>query len=94
MSGSDSEIKIWNFVTVNCLQTINVGHLNFVFSIIKISNDKIASGDEDGKIIVWNLNNGERLKTIDEHSNRIFSIANMLNNIIIISCSSYKTTKV
>jgi len=44
ISGSFSEIKILNIVSEICLQTLNVGHTGVICSIVKISNEKIASG--------------------------------------------------
>ncbi len=54
ISGSDGEIKVWNFGSGDCLQTLNVGHNNYIRSIVKISNEKVASGDQDGILIIWN----------------------------------------
>ena len=40
-------------------------------------NDKINSGDEDDQIIIWNMNNGQRLKVIDGHLKCIWSIVKL-----------------
>ncbi len=63
--GSDNEIKIWDFESVTCLQTINFGHANFIIAIIKISNDKKAISGQVGKIVIWNIENDEYMQTIN-----------------------------
>jgi len=93
ISGSNCEIKVWDVESGTCFQTFNVGHTSYINSIVKISNEKIASCDQDGKIMIWNLDNGERLKTIDAHSGIIWRLVK-LSNTQIISCSDDKTIKV
>ena len=74
ISGSYCEIKVWDFESGACLQTLNIGHIHYIHSIIKIINAKIASCDHSGKIIIWNKENGELLKIIDAHSDSIYSL--------------------
>jgi WD40 repeat protein len=93
ISGSYEEIKVWDVESGLCLQTFDVGHTNYIKSIIQISNEKIASCDLDGKIIIWNIENGDCLKTIEAHSGTIWNLAKLSNNKII-SCSEDKTIKV
>ena len=76
-----------------CLQTFNFGHSHYIKSIINLSNEKIASCDQDGKIIIWNIENCDCLKKIEAHSDAIWSLGNLSNNKII-SCSRDKTIKV
>ena len=76
----------------NVNKTLNGGHTSLVFSIVILSNDKIISGGIDGKIIIWNINNGDILKTIDAHSDYICSLAKLSKNKII-SFSNDKTIK-
>ena len=59
---------------------------------IQISNEKIASCDEGGKIIIWNIDNGQCLKTIEAHSEAIWRLVK-LSETQVISCSSDKTIK-
>ena len=93
ISGSYREVKIWDIESGECLQTFNIGHTHFIKSIINLSDDKIASCDEDGKIIIWNIENGECLKMIEAHSDCIWKLAKLSKNKII-SCSNDKTIKV
>ena len=93
ISGSYREVKIWDIESGECLQTFNIGHTHFIKSIINLSDDKIASCDEDGKIIIWNIENGECLKMIEAHSDCIWMLAKLSKNKII-SCSSDNTIKI
>ena len=70
-----------------------VGHTSYIRGILLISNEKIASCDQDGKIIIWNIENCDCLKKIEAHSDAIWSLGNLSNNKII-SCSRDKTIKV
>ena len=92
ISGSHSEIKVWDVESEACLQTLNMGHNLFVKSIVQLSNEQIASCDQDGKIIIWNINDGLTLKTIDAHSDSIFWLAK-LSDKKFFSSSSDKSIK-
>jgi len=35
----------------------------------------LVSGDEDQTVKLWNVHTGECLRTFEEHTNRVFSIA-------------------
>lgn len=55
-----------------------------------MSSEKILSGDQDGKLIISNINNGQTLKTINAHSGSIWRLSKFSKNKII-SCSKDKT---
>ena len=59
IGGSLREIKVWNAESGECLQTFDVGHTNYIKSIIYLSNEKITSCDQDGKIIIWSTKTSE-----------------------------------
>jgi WD40 repeat protein len=50
VSDSKFKIKVWDVESGTCLQTF--GHTDIISAVIQISNGKIASCDEDGKIII------------------------------------------
>ena len=75
------------------MQTFNVGHTSYIKSIIQISNEKIASCDQRGNIIIWNIENGDCLKIIEKHLDTIWHLVK-LSSKKIISCSSDKTLKI
>ena len=58
ISGSFYDIKIWDIESATCLQILNIGHTGIICSIVKISNEKIACCDLNGKIIIWKIENG------------------------------------
>ena len=58
-----------------------------------MSSEKILRGDQDGKLIIWNIENGETLKTIIAHSDSILCLSKLSNNKVI-SSSMDKTIKV
>jgi GTPase len=64
-----------------------------IVPIIQISNEETASCDQDGKIIIWNIENGECFKTINVNTGIIWNLTKLSNNKII-SCSNEKTMKV
>ena len=90
--GTKGGIKILDVETGECLKTLNGGRTNYIYLIIILSYDKIARGDEGGKIVIWNINNGESLKTINAHSDCIYSLVKLSKNKII-SCSGDKIMK-
>jgi len=92
VSGSYKEIKVWDVESEACLQTLNMGHNHFVKSIVKLSNEKMVSSDDDGKIIIWNINNGLTSKTIYAHTDSIFLLAK-LSGKKFFSSSSDKSIK-
>jgi WD40 repeat protein len=84
-------MKIWNVETETCLQTLKGANTGCIFSIIILSNERIISANEDGKIVIWD--NGEILKIIDAHSSGIWGLVKLSKNKII-SGSNDKTIKV
>ena len=63
-------IKICNILTGKCLKTLEE-HARLVTSIVVLSREQIASGDEIGVVKIWNVNSGECLKTIKVHTRLI-----------------------
>ena len=61
--------------------------------IIKILNDKKASSGQVGKIIIWNIENGECFRTINAHSGTIWNLAKLSDDKIV-SSSDDQTIKV
>lgn len=68
------------------------GHFNWVRSIIEISNEKIVRCDQNGRIQIFNINNGQCIKTIEAHLEAIYFLAKLSDNKII-SSSKDKTIK-
>ena len=53
--------------------------------IVKLSNEQLASSDINGLIKIWNINNGECLKTIEAHTESInvLFLAKLSKNSIV-----------
>ena len=61
LSGSYKDIKVWDIETGTYFQALT-GHFNWVRSIIVI-----ASCNQNGCIQIFNINNGQCIKTIEAH---------------------------
>ncbi len=77
-----------------CLHTLS-GHSAWVVSIA-ISPDcrTIVSGSLDDRILIWDLNTGDRLGTLIGHTNSVNSLAFSPNGRCLISCSDDKSIKI
>ncbi|MEO0971189.1 MAG: hypothetical protein AAFX80_23470 [Cyanobacteria bacterium J06639_18] len=56
-------------------------------------NQILVSGSYDKTIKLWNIQTGECLKTLDEHTNKISSVAITPDNQILVSGSYDKTIR-
>jgi WD40 repeat protein len=61
---SAGDIKLWNFETGKCLNTIEEAHSDQINSIIIISNDEFATCSDDFTIKLWELASYKCLQTI------------------------------
>ena len=68
-------IKAFIFESQKVIREFSDGHQAEILSIA-ISSDStfMASGDRDGKILIWNLRSGEIENTFDTHSGQILSL--------------------
>ena len=71
-SGSvDNTIKIWNYETGECLNTLS-GHNSAIKSISSIENTKLlVSGSGDSKIKIWDYESGECVRTLEGHGKTV-----------------------
>jgi len=53
--GRDNSINIWDLTSLSCILTLN-GHINWVKSLIVLSDGSLASGSADGTIKIWDVN--------------------------------------
>lgn len=67
-------------------RTINrepfIGHLGYIWSILKINNKIILSGGRDKEIKVWNIS-GKQIYSLKGHQNSILCIEKINNDIFI-----------
>ena len=91
-AGWDKYVKVWNLT--NCkLKTNHMGHSGYLNTVTMSPDGSLcASGGRDGKAMLWDLNDGKHLYTL-EHADTInaltFSPNRFCTNTImnsIISC--------
>jgi len=90
-TGSKNDINIWNIDSGMCSKTL-IGHDANVRSIIKLSNEQLASCAADKKIKIWDIKSGECLKTIENDTN-VFCLTK-ISDTKIIAYLEDKTLKV
>ena len=65
--GIDKTVRMWSFVTGECVRVF-VGHLDFATTLECSPSGKIlASGDNSGTIILWDLASGTMIKKCRGH---------------------------
>ncbi len=67
---SDYEVRIWDKRSTRCLQVLK-GHVEQVYSVAWSKDDLVASGAEDGKIILWSADDGSRRATLEARAGRV-----------------------
>ena len=63
--GWDKYVKVWNLT--NCkLKTNHIGHTGYLNTVTLSPDGSLcASGGKDGKAMLWDLNEGKRLYSLD-----------------------------
>ena len=64
-AGWDKYVKVWNLT--NCkLKTNHIGHTGYLNTVTLSPDGSLcASGGKDGKAMLWDLNDGKHLYTLD-----------------------------
>lgn len=92
-SGSnDSDIKIWNWQTKQCINTLK-DHINCVISMIILINGHLCSSSADLTIKIWDWAKGTCLHSLTGHQKWIKCVC-QLSNGYIISGSDDNTIKI
>ena len=78
-------MKIWDLRTGNCIKTL-VGYSDYVSFILKMKENKIISGHDEG-IKIWDITSGNCIRTLESQRHAFF-ISNLLkiNENKIVSC--------
>jgi WD40 repeat protein len=64
-SSKDAVIRVWNRATLSLHCTLR-GHEGPV-NAIGLQASRVVSASGDGKMILWDINSGERLRTFEGH---------------------------
>ena len=95
ISGSeDRAITIWDSANGNF--SFARYNMHRVFSLLRIENNRFASGSADNRIRIWSMNpsiTDNPLKIFDGHSNYVLCMTN-INNETLASGSQDKTIKI
>merc|ERR1719275_549505 len=64
-AGWDKYVKVWNLT--NCkLKTNHIGHTGYINTVTLSPDGSLcASGGKDGKAMLWDLNDGKHLYTLE-----------------------------
>jgi len=84
-----NKLIVWDIESETCLNIFDVGHSEMVRSIVHLYDEKIASADFDGQIIVWNFLNGLVYLRIEAHLEDIWHLQKLSNNSFF-SCGTDK----
>ena len=77
--GGDSQIKLWDYISGNFFKSLgNMGEWGGISSIVKLNNNKIASGCFCS-ISIWDLNSGKCLNIINCHYGYVTCIIKIVN---------------
>ncbi|KAH8665172.1 WD40-repeat-containing domain protein [Tricladium varicosporioides] len=106
---SDRTVKIWDTRSGTCLETLE-GHSDWVSSVIfshdstqliSGSDDKTVkiwdtsvSGSNDRTIKIWDARSGTCLRTLEGHSDWVYSVAFSHDSTQVVSCSGDRTVKI
>ncbi len=79
-SASDN-IQIYNYGTGDLTRTLN-GHTGPVNSVEMLSEQFMASGSDDQKVIIWDLSSYSIKYTLTGHTSQVYSIKRLSPNLI------------
>jgi len=78
---SNKNLFLANFKEPVIKEQSLIGHYNSVYSIIKLSDTKIATGSSDKTIKIWNLLDSSCENTLSSHKGPVFSLLKLNNNL-------------
>jgi WD40 repeat protein len=80
-NGASNNLQIYNYETGSLIQTLN-GHSNHVYSIEMLSEQFMASGGHDRRVIIWNLSSYSIKYTLTGHTHLVRCIKRLSSNLI------------
>jgi WD40 repeat protein len=79
--GSSNNIDIYNYSTGVLIRTLN-GHSSRVWSIEMLSEQFMASGSNDKRLVIWDISSYSIKYTLTGHPNWVNSIKRLSSNLI------------
>ena len=70
-ASDDFTLKVWNHEYTNVFNL--TGHTNNVYSLVELSNERMASCSKDKSIIIWNTANFQIIKYLYHHLGPVIS---------------------
>lgn len=80
--GAKDELQLLDLKTdnISCFSKEHIGRINV---LIKLKDGRIASGGQDKKIKIWNIDSKESLMTLEGHTSMIWSLGEINGNKLI-----------
>ncbi len=80
-SGTSYNLQIYSYTTGDLIRTLN-GHFDSVRSIEMLSEQFMASGSKDLKVIIWDLSSYSIKNTLTGHTSSVYCIKRLSSNLI------------
>ncbi len=90
--GADNKAMLWDFPSSSPLRDIAKSE---GVSTLAVTPDgtKVAGGDKDGHVKIWNTADGKELFKLDGHSGPVTGVSFSNNGQLLVSCGSDKTLR-
>ncbi len=91
----DGIVRVWDWQARRCIY--NLGplspHGGEIYSIAWANNKILASGSEDKKVVIWNLDNINEPRVLEGHNDRVLAISFSHNQKLLASQSADDTLR-
>ena len=91
--GDDGSIKLWVTGSGECTKTIQAGQ-TVMATALSADRKRLLIGGDEGKMALWDLDAGQRLRTMRQHTVTVWSVAITADGRRGFSGSSDKTVKI
>ena len=86
----ENQIKIWDTVSNKCVHTLELN--SRVICLVRIDENRFASGSGDKTIIIWDSKEHFRIKTIKDLKKSVASLKSLPSNRL--ACASFDDIKI